>query len=116
MRKFKSAVTAGTTAIVFVAAFAGAAQAKCGLATAARLGTAPPALQSLKVARPSAPASADPAAPQTPEPTIVGLWSVQFLAFGQVVDAGFDVWNVDGTEILNDTSAPSTGNVCLGTW
>ena len=117
MRTFKSAVTTGMTAIVFIAAFANAAHAKCGFSAASRLGTAPQALQSLMVKseqplreRP------DPSDTLDPAPSIVGLWNVQFLAGGQVVDAGFDVWNMDGTETLNDTSAPSSGNVCLGVW
>jgi hypothetical protein len=52
----------------------------------------------------------------TPEPSIAGLWNVQFLADGQVSDLGFDLWNSDGTEVLNDTSPTSEGNVCLGVW
>ncbi len=50
------------------------------------------------------------------DPSIVGLWRVAFTVGGQIVDEGFDVWHNDGTEILNDTVAPSTGNVCLGVW
>jgi hypothetical protein len=48
--------------------------------------------------------------------TIVGLWNVTFTSGGQVVDQGFDSWQLGGTEILNDTPPPATGNVCLGTW
>ncbi len=51
-----------------------------------------------------------------PIPTIVGLWKVTFVSGGQTVDEGFDQWNVGGTEILNDTPPPATGNVCLGVW
>jgi hypothetical protein len=45
---------------------------------------------------------ADPAdpPPQAADPTIVGLWNVQFVADGQVIDAGFDAWHADGTETL----------------
>ena len=50
------------------------------------------------------------------DPSIVGLWRVTFTVGGQIVDEGFDVWHSDGTEVLNDTVAPSTGNVCLGVW
>ena len=49
-------------------------------------------------------------------PTIVGLWDVKFIADNQVVDEGFDQYHSDGTEILNDTSPPATGNVCLGVY
>ena len=50
------------------------------------------------------------------DPSIVGLWMVAFLSHGQVVDQGFDAWHADGTETLNDSVPPSTGNVCLGVW
>ena len=48
--------------------------------------------------------------------TIVGLWKITFVSGGQVVDQGFDAWHSDGSEILNDSPAPSTGNVCLGVY
>lgn len=48
--------------------------------------------------------------------TIVGLWKITFTSGGQVVDQGFDAWHSDGTETLNDSPAPSTGNVCLGVY
>ena len=48
--------------------------------------------------------------------TVVGLWNVNFVSGGVTVDQGFDLWNSDGTEILNDTPPPSTGNICLGVW
>jgi hypothetical protein len=48
--------------------------------------------------------------------TIVGLWNIQFVSDGQVIDQGFDAWQSDGLEVLNDTPAPATGNVCLGVY
>jgi len=48
--------------------------------------------------------------------SIVGLWNVTFNSGGQVVDQGFDQWQAGGTEILNDTPPPATGNICLGVW
>jgi len=48
--------------------------------------------------------------------SITGLWDLKFIAEGQIVDEGFDQYHSDGTEILNDTPPPSTGNVCLGVW
>lgn len=48
--------------------------------------------------------------------SIVGLWNSTFTSGGQVVDQGFDQWNSDGTEVLNDDPAPATGNVCLGVY
>ena len=49
-------------------------------------------------------------------PTIVGLWDVQFILDGQVVDEGFDQYHSDGTEVLNDTPPPAAGSVCLGVY
>ena len=48
--------------------------------------------------------------------TIVGLWDVQFILDGQVVDEGFDQYHSDGTEVLNDTPPPAAGSVCLGVY
>jgi hypothetical protein len=48
--------------------------------------------------------------------SIVGLWETTFTSQGQVIDQGFDQWNSDGTEILNDDPPPQTGNVCLGVY
>ena len=48
--------------------------------------------------------------------TMVGLWKVAYVSGGVVVDQAFDAWHTDGTEILNDTPPPATGNVCLGVW
>ena len=48
--------------------------------------------------------------------TIVGLWNLNFISEGQVVDVAFDAWHSDGTEVLNDYTNPINGNVCLGVW
>ncbi len=49
--------------------------------------------------------------------TIVGLWSVQFFAGGNMIDFGYAQWHSDGTEIMNSGGrAPSTENFCLGVW
>jgi hypothetical protein len=47
---------------------------------------------------------------------IAGLWNIKFVSGGQVVDQGFDAWQSDGLEVLNDTPPPATGNVCLGVY
>lgn len=95
------------TAIAMSALWATNAQANCGTATALKLGTA-------------APKANVPLLPFVPTGeaslfnSIVGLWMTTFTSGGQVVDSGFDQWNADGTEILNDTPPPATGNVFLG--
>ena len=89
-----------------------------------------PSLAQLRLAAPTAALSANPAnlKPETSTQVaesfdfdfgrapIVGLWDIKFYSGGQVVDEGFDAWHNDGTEILNDTPPPVTGNVCLGVW
>jgi hypothetical protein len=113
-------------AMLLCAVFTVGAKADCGFpgnpfARNSRLSAAWPELSSQQ-ASPTTPVPDDTsaAAQQQPqeaaEPSMVGLWNVTFVAGGQVVDQGFDQWNSGGTEILNDTPPPSTGNVCLGVW
>jgi len=69
----------------------------------------------------SQPANAqDAAAPSTPDNSAVtgvqGLWLVTYVSGGQTVDMAFEVFHSDGTEMLNDITAPAEGNVCLGVW
>jgi len=49
-------------------------------------------------------------------PSIVGLWYVQFVVGGQTIQEAFQNWNLGGTEVHNPNVDPRTGNVCLGTW
>ena len=48
--------------------------------------------------------------------TMVGLWDVTFTSGGSLYDEGFDQYQSDGTEIMNDITPPAAGNVCLGVW
>ena len=52
--------------------------------------------------------------------SIVGLWHTRFLSGGKVFDEGYDVWNSDRTEILNDIAPPQpangAGTICLGAY
>lgn len=64
------------------------------------------------------------AAARPPEPgtrgnapaSIQGLWQVNVFSLGTVVDMAFEVFHADGTEMINDITPPSQGNVCLGVW
>ena len=54
---------------------------------------------------------------------IVGFWKVKFVSEGNpgipdgaVIDNGFAQWHGDGTEIMNSSRPPATGNFCLGVW
>ena len=104
-------------AIVFASGFAANANANCLMNKLPRFAKGSPGARIMAAGAPKRP---DPAtsedAPAASDPTIVGLWNVQFVAGGQVVDAGFDAWHADGTETLNDTTPPSAGAVCLGVW
>jgi hypothetical protein len=69
----------------------------------------------------SAPAHA---APQPAGSDIVGMWEIELVAMnipnappeGIVIDHGYSQWHSDGTEIMNSSRAPATGNFCLGVW
>ena len=83
------------------------------------------ALTALSHSRPMTPSMALPMSTARPravepnagaEPSIVGLWNTSFLAGGQLVDEGFDMWTSDGLEVLNDFPPPLSGNVCVGVW
>jgi len=60
-------------------------------------------------------------------PTIVGLWQVTFTSAGNDVDPlfipdgvpldqGYAQWHSDGTELMNSSRDPATGNFCMGVW
>jgi hypothetical protein len=115
MKTFRSTATAGISAYLFAALFSGAAHATCVAKTPRFRGAhaAPVAAMLKQPALSVRPMDATAAAP---EPSIAGYWYIQFVAQNQVIDDGFDLWHSDGTEVLNDTSAPSSGNVCVGVW
>ena len=48
---------------------------------------------------------------------ITGLWKIQIsLPNGTVIDNGYATWHADGTEILNSSRPPISGNFCMGVW
>ncbi|MGH9408419.1 MAG: hypothetical protein ACRD1V_03100 [Vicinamibacterales bacterium] len=56
---------------------------------------------------------------------IVGLWQFTFTSVGNTalgipdgapLDMGYTAWHSDGTEIMNSSRDPVTGNFCLGAW
>lgn len=111
--------------IGFYAVFAASANAQCGVSlngdrpvfparSAFQAMRAPNAFQEMRA--PSQEAGDLFASDGTfaSDATIVGLWDVKFISDNVVVDEGFDQFHSDGTEILNDTPPPATGNVCLG--
>jgi hypothetical protein len=97
--------------------FAATGNAQCGFSTISKAAAAWPDSnyqQEREASEMPQPSLQGPQMPQ--DPSIVGLWKITFVSGGQVVDQGFDQWNIGGTEILNDTPPPATGNVCLGVW
>lgn len=60
-----------------------------------------------------------------PGRAIVGMWKFTYVSLGNlnlgipdgaVLDAGFQTWHSDGTEITNSSRPPITGNFCTGVW
>jgi hypothetical protein len=110
--------------VAFGAAFAVGARADCGISTrllGPRVAIASSPEGDLGQTLAPAEASTELSNQTQPEEaqsigSIVGLWNATFTSGGQIADQGFDQWNSDGTEILNDTPPPATGNVCLGVW
>ena len=64
------------------------------------------------------------AAPRSGRP-IVGMWHFTFVSLGNggmgipdgtVLDAGYQTWHADGTEITNSGRPPMTQSFCTGVW
>jgi hypothetical protein len=48
---------------------------------------------------------------------ITGFWRIQLaLPDGTVIDQGYATWHADGTEIINSSRPPISGNFCMGVW
>jgi len=115
--KRSGAVVLGALAMAFT--FGTNAKA-CSLPGGPGLTYTPDTLAMLKLAGPKPEATAD--ADRTADrygngpASVTGLWQVTYSSGGQVVDMAFEVFHSDGTEMLNDITAPSEGNVCLGVW
>jgi len=115
------AAVAGVTFVTLGAAFSSTAWAQCGASMINQTGPAwrniPQVLDPVRTAAPAPQvALRQPIDPVTGAGSITGLWTITFTSGGQVVDQGFDVWHSDGTELLNDTPPPASGNICVGVW
>ena len=111
---FKTAIT-GTLAILLLGTLCvSKATALCGYAGGHRATVQPQHWQGPAQFRP---ASFLLVADKGSDHRIVGFWKVEFvLDDGTVFDNGFAQWHSDGTEIMNSSRPPATGNFCLGVW
>ena len=57
------------------------------------------------------------------EASIVGLWKFTFVSKGTtgipdgtVLDAGYTTWHSDGTELMNSSRPPKSGDFCMGVY
>ena len=55
--------------------------------------------------------------------SIVGLWKFTFVSLGTdgipdgtVLDAGYTTWHSDGTELMNSSRPPKSGDFCMGVY
>ena len=101
--------------VALLGSFAGSASGQCGAGAAGRAPFLPqPQIQISGAGSTASAAAANGVA----DISIVGLWDTQWqqLSPGPAAffDEGYDQFHSDGTEILNDIPAPSTGNICLG--
>lgn len=101
-------------------AFTSTAQAQCSSMSAHMSPKTAVAWNHLSSYEPAIRAMAAPVRPaddsRGEDASIVGLWKVTFFSGGQVVDQAFEVFHSDGTELMNDTAPPASGNVCVGVW
>ncbi len=116
---FRIAFT-GTLAIVLLGMVSvSTASAQCALFGWHKAGTSPP--QAWQGTSRLTPASLSLAAGQAAaDDRIVGFWKVKFVSEGTpgipdgtVIDNAFVQWHGDGTEIMNSSRPPATGNFCL---
>jgi len=119
---FKTAVMATFAMVVLSVGFVSRANAQCGGTDLLQNGAIQ--LQSWDGAVPLATASILRVSSQPSAGAgIVGFWKVKFVAEGNVgipdgtlIDNGFAQWHSDGTEIMNSSKVPATGNFCLGVY
>ncbi len=76
------------------------------------------ASQFVATANPNATAQANANAQSHPNAPIVGLWKFVFTAPDgtTTVDAGYQTWHADNTELTNSGKPAITGNFCMGVW
>jgi hypothetical protein len=110
-------ITFSALAVLILGAAAGNQATACAvspqIATNAR-----EAVAGAKPVSPSAPAAErDASSDDGGARNVVGLWDVKFYdGQNHLVDQAYELFHSDGTEMMTDTSAPATDNVCVGVW
>jgi hypothetical protein len=114
---FKMAITAFCAISLFVTAFVSEARAECGY-SGVRI--QPQSWERQDQFRAS---FLLVGSQEGTDDRIVGFWKFKFVSEGStgipdgtVIDNGFAQWHSDGTEIINSSRPPATGNFCLGVW
>jgi hypothetical protein len=120
-------MTNSLRAAIFLTALVSPAVAGCGDWTALQNPTAYQQQAMNMTMRPKI-AAAKQQTGNPANPSIVGMWSVQYVAQGNstrtppipdgtIVDFGYSQWHSDGTEMLNSGGhSPATENFCMGVW
>jgi len=103
-------------AFLFAALSTGAAQANCvpKMPHGQAAHRTPNPLAAMMLKQQPAPLKTEDISFPEPEASIAGYWYVQFRQDGQLFDDGFDIWHNDGMEVLNDTTPPVAGAICVG--
>ncbi len=97
--------------IVLVVGLGATASASCGDSLAAMAGAAAVVSHSRPMQQHSLSSSTNAV-----NPSIVGLWHIEFSVGDQTIQEAYQLWNIGGTEVHNPNVDPRTGNVCLGVW
>jgi hypothetical protein len=98
--------------VVLVFGVSASALASCGDTLSAMAAAAASASHQSQTMQPDSESSKDNGV----NPSIVGLWHIEFLVGDAVIQEAFQLWNLGGTEVHNPRVDPRSGNVCLGVW
>jgi hypothetical protein len=115
-KTIKTAIAATFAFAMFGTCFVSRAAAACGSLASSSLETIQPQSDGQFI-------DASFAEPGSEHDQIVGFWHAKFISEGTsgipdgtVIDAPNVQWHGDGTEIMNSTRVPATGDICMGVW
>lgn len=116
---FKTAIIAVFATVLLGTSLVSKASAQCGSVLSSNLESIQPQLpEGQPVFMPASFAEHG-----SEDDQIVGFWRAKFISQGStgipdgtLVDNPFVQWHDDGTEIMNSTRVPATGDICMGVW